>query len=77
MPSYTSGNSPAQTDESPSRASRSDSSKMVRCHGLLTQTETNPAGMDMSAIREIKYLQELRHENITEVRGLLSLSLPR
>jgi hypothetical protein len=23
--------------------------------------------MDMSAIREIKYLQELRHENITEV----------
>jgi len=25
------------------------------------------SGMDMSAIREIKYLQELRHENITEV----------
>jgi cyclin-dependent kinase 7 len=24
-------------------------------------------GMDMSAIREIKYLQELRHQNITEV----------
>jgi hypothetical protein len=43
---------------------------MVRCHGLLTQTETNHVGMDMSAIREIKYLQELRHENITEVRGL-------
>lgn len=29
------------------------------------------AGMDMSAIREIKYLQELRHENITEVRPCL------
>src|SRR5271154_7555128 len=25
------------------------------------------SGMDMSAIREIKYLQELRHKNITEV----------
>ena len=29
-------------------------------------------GMDMSAIREIKYLQELRHENITEVRRVIS-----
>jgi cyclin-dependent kinase 7 len=25
------------------------------------------AGMDMSAVREIKYMQELHHENITEV----------
>jgi cyclin-dependent kinase 7 len=24
-------------------------------------------GMDMSAVREIKYMQELHHENITEV----------
>lgn len=35
------------------------------------------SGMDMSAVREIKYMQELHHENITEVsyfeRWLLTL----
>jgi cyclin-dependent kinase 7 len=35
--------------------------------GSLSPVSTLTAGMDMSAIREIKFLQELRHENITEV----------
>ena len=28
-------------------------------------------GLDMSAIREVKYLRELKHQNIIEVRFLL------
>jgi cyclin-dependent kinase 7 len=35
--------------------------------GTILLVSTLNVGMDMSAIREIKYLQELRHENITEV----------
>jgi cyclin-dependent kinase 7 len=35
-------------------------------------------GLDMSAVREVKYLRELHHPNIIEVRIFsLSLSLPR
>ena len=29
-------------------------------------------GLDMSAIREVKYLRELKHQNIIEVRFLIS-----
>jgi hypothetical protein len=61
MPSSTWASSLEQTEESPLKASKSDSSKMVR-HIWSSLT----VGMDMSAIREIKYLQELQHENITE-----------
>ena len=28
-------------------------------------------GLDMSAIREVKYLRELKHENVIEVCSLL------
>ena len=68
MPLYTWVNSLAQTEESLLKASRLDSSRMVHpSPSILT------LGMDMSAIREIKYLQELRHENITEVERLDSI----
>ena len=62
MPLSTWASSLAQIEESLSRASRSVSSKTV---GPPVRVLTR--GMDMSAIREIKYLQELKHENITEV----------
>jgi hypothetical protein len=69
MPLYTWVSSLAQTEESLLKASRLDSLKMVRpSPSILT------LGMDMSAIREIKYLQELRHENITEVERLDSMA---
>jgi hypothetical protein len=61
MPLSTWESSLEQTEESPLKASKLDSSKMVR-HIWYSLT----IGMDMSAIREIKYLQELQHENITE-----------
>jgi cyclin-dependent kinase 7 len=31
-------------------------------------------GLDMSAIREVKYLRELRHQNVIEARSVYSLS---
>jgi hypothetical protein len=65
MPLYTWVSSLAQTEESLLKASRLDSLRMVH----LSPSDLT-LGMDMSAIREIKYLQELRHENITEVMTL-------
>jgi cyclin-dependent kinase 7 len=45
--------------------------------GIILLVPSLTLGMDMSAIREIKYLQELRHENITEVRLVCSRNVNR
>jgi len=69
MPLYTWVNSLAQTEESLLKVSRLGSLKMVHPSPFILTL-----GMDMSAIREIKYLQELRHENIIEVGSLDSMA---